>query len=70
MTAIQAIREARITCPDCGHTKVEQMPTNACRYFYDCDACHTTLRPLPGDCCVFCSYADGVCPPKQIGAAC
>ncbi|MGE7197418.1 GDCCVxC domain-containing (seleno)protein [Brevundimonas sp.] len=23
------------------------------------------LKPLPGDCCVFCSYADVPCPPIQ-----
>ena len=44
------------------------MPTDACRYFYSCIGCGVTLKPLPGDCCVFCSYADHVCPPKQIDA--
>jgi LSD1 subclass zinc finger protein len=42
------------------------MPTDACQYFYRCDGCRTMLKPLPGDCCVFCSYADMTCPPKQI----
>jgi len=41
------------------------MPTNACQYFYACAGCGTTLRPKAGDCCVFCSYSDQVCPPKQ-----
>ncbi len=43
------------------------MPTNACQFFYTCPGCSALLRPLPGDCCVFCSYADQVCPPKQSG---
>ena len=54
-----------ITCPICGHRKAETMPTDACQYFYDCENCKTALKPLPGDCCVFCSYGDRPCPPKQ-----
>ena len=41
------------------------MPTDACQYFYACVGCGVVLKPLPGDCCVFCSYADQVCPPRQ-----
>ncbi len=59
-----------ITCPQCGAQKSETMPTNACRYIYVCTSCNTTLRPQPGDCCVFCSYADVPCPPVQTGQAC
>ncbi len=55
---------ATITCPHCGHQAVETMPANACQYFYDCRGCGAVLRPKPGDCCVFCSYADARCPPK------
>jgi len=57
--------EATITCPECGATALETMPTNACVFFYDCKGCGVTLRPLPGDCCVFCSYSERACPPKQ-----
>jgi hypothetical protein len=63
------IATATITCPECGFAKTEEMPTNACQHFYRCEACDTLLRPLRGDCCVFCSYSDQVCPPKQTGAA-
>ncbi|MDY0329290.1 MAG: GDCCVxC domain-containing (seleno)protein [Thiomonas sp.] len=28
-------------------------------------ACGAELRPLPGDCCVFCSYGSVPCPPVQ-----
>ena len=58
-------RKRRSSAPKCGHAERETMPMNACRYVYECVGCGVTLRPLPGDCCVFCSYADHVCPPKQ-----
>lgn len=41
------------------------MPTDACLFFYDCLGCGAKLRPKAGDCCVFCSYGDTPCPPKQ-----
>jgi hypothetical protein len=59
-----------LTCPHCGHQKQETMPTDACLYFYECQSCHATLRPKPGDCCVFCSYGSVKCPPIQLGASC
>ena len=57
--------EATITCPECGFQSRETMPTDACLRFYECNGCGTMLKPLPGDCCVFCSYADQPCPPIQ-----
>lgn len=65
---VSVVTEARVTCPTCGFTKVETMPTDACRHSYRCEGCGEMLRPLSGDCCVFCSYADAVCPPKQAAA--
>jgi hypothetical protein len=62
------VTEARMTCPACGFSRVETMPTDACVCLYRCEACGTLLRPLEGDCCVFCSYADRACPPKQAAA--
>jgi hypothetical protein len=41
------------------------MPTDACLYFYDCRECGARLKPLPSDCCVFCSYGSVPCPPVQ-----
>ena len=61
------VTQATITCPECGFVAAETMPTNACVYFYVCTSCSVQLRPLPGDCCVFCSYGDQPCPPKQNG---
>ena len=60
---------ATLTCPHCGHKKMETMPTNACVHFYECTRCGTVLRPKPGDCCVFCSYASSRCPPQQTEGA-
>jgi hypothetical protein len=37
-------------------------------HFYRCEGCGTLLKPREGDCCVFCSYADRPCPPKQAAA--
>lgn len=54
-----------ITCPKCGGVSTETMPTDACWFFYPCRHCGEMLRPLAGDCCVFCSYADVPCPPIQ-----
>ncbi len=59
-----------IRCPGCGHSEKEEMPTDACLYFYECKACSTLLKPRKGDCCVFCSYGDVVCPPRQSGDDC
>lgn len=55
-----------LTCPHCGHQATEEMPTDACIYFYDCMGCGRKLKPNPGDCCVFCSFADVPCPPIQV----
>lgn len=54
-----------LTCPECGHAVALEMPTDACQFFYECEACQALLRPLPGDCCVFCSYGSVKCPPMQ-----
>ncbi|WP_460963708.1 GDCCVxC domain-containing (seleno)protein [Spirosoma litoris] len=59
-----------ITCPNCGHQAAEIMPTDACTYFYECTSCQTLLKPLAGDCCVFCSYGSAKCPPIQEQKSC
>jgi hypothetical protein len=59
------ILQSVITCPVCGHKKEETMPTDACQFFYECENCHTILKPKQGDCCVFCSYVTVPCPPIQ-----
>jgi hypothetical protein len=64
------ISESTITCPKCAHKSLERMPTDACQFFYDCKECGERLKPLTGDCCVFCSYGDVPCPPIQEGVSC
>lgn len=59
-----------LTCPDCNHSEQEEMPTDACLFYYECKGCGQLLRPRSGDCCVFCSYGDVVCPPVQQGGCC
>lgn len=59
-----------ITCPECGHSKNEKMPTNACQWFYECESCKALLKPLKGDCCVYCSYGTVKCPSIQEGENC
>lgn len=67
----QLILTCALTCPYCGATSVETMPTDACIYFHECLSCHhALLRPKSGDCCVFCSYGSVRCPPVQQSAGC
>ncbi|NNE81438.1 MAG: hypothetical protein HKN18_14320 [Silicimonas sp.] len=59
-----------LTCPECSAKTTAEMPTDACQYFWDCPACGAVLRPLPGDCCVWCSFGTVPCPPVQAGDGC
>ena len=62
--------ESTLTCPQCGHVKHETMPVDAYQFFYECEGCEALLKPLPGDCCVFCSYGSVKCPPAQARRSC
>lgn len=64
------ISESVITCPVCGHLKLETMPVDACQFFYECENCKTILKPKQGDCCVFCSYGSVKCPSIQMNRNC
>ncbi|WP_081627095.1 GDCCVxC domain-containing (seleno)protein [Bordetella sp. FB-8] len=64
------ILESVLTCPRCGHTQQEAMPTDACQFYYECRVCHSLLRPKPGDCCVYCSFGSVPCPPIQQQRGC
>ncbi|HCE25242.1 MAG TPA: hypothetical protein DF282_22410 [Hyphomonas sp.] len=59
-----------LTCPECGHSEAETMPTDACQWFYECKGCGLLLKPKAGDCCVYCSYGTVACPPIQQGGNC
>jgi hypothetical protein len=70
LEAHRMIKQSIITCPKCGHQAIETMPTDACVFFYVCKGCGEKLKPLAGDCCVFCSYGSAPCPPMQGGHTC
>jgi len=57
--------KSTITCPECGHQKEEEMPTDACQFFYECEHCKAVLKPNKGDCCVYYSFGSVVCPSVQ-----
>lgn len=61
--------ESIISCPVCGFTHSEIMPTDACQVRYECTQCLEVLKPKSGDCCVFCSYGSVPCPPIQVDQA-
>ena len=62
-TAISVTSE--ITCPKCGHKKVETLPTDVCVIRYTCENCKAELTPKVGDCCVYCTYGTHKCQSKQ-----
>lgn len=62
---MKTITKSNVTCPNCGYKKEDEMPTDSCQYFYECENCKALLRPLEGDCCVYCSYGTIKCPPMQ-----
>jgi len=63
--AVRCVLTSTLTCPNCGGSAAETMPTDACVFFWDCPACGARLTPKAGDCCVFCSYVSVPCPPVQ-----
>lgn len=57
--------KSTITCPVYGYKKEEEMPTDACQYFYECENCKTIIKPKKDNCCVYCSYGSEKCHPMQ-----
>lgn len=68
--SVKIITQSTLTCPHCNKTTEMEMPTDACQYFFDCPECKSVIKPLKGDCCVYCSYGTEPCPPIQEGKAC
>lgn len=64
----RAVYFSTVRCPHCNRRSRDQMPGNASDYFYQCLHCNTVFKPKSGDCCVYCSYGNTMCPPKQFGA--
>ena len=60
------ILDSTLTCLIRGHRQIERMPTNTRQWFYECRGRRNLLKPLPGQCCVFCSYGDVPCRPIQL----
>ena len=67
---MEVITRSVVACPNCGARTEVEMPTDACVVFFECESCHTVLRPKASDCCVFCSYASVICPPVQLRQDC
>ncbi|PKP50118.1 MAG: hypothetical protein CVT92_14705 [Bacteroidetes bacterium HGW-Bacteroidetes-1] len=67
---MKIITQSVVTCPVCAHRKEEEMPSDSCQYFYQCENCNTVLKPLQGDCCVYCSYGSVKCPSIQLKESC
>lgn len=67
---MEAQFKSEITCPNCGLKKVEEMPTESCQFFYECENCKKVLRPNEGDCCVYCSFGSVKCPSIQQKESC
>ncbi|MDQ3022382.1 MAG: hypothetical protein M3R36_17715 [Bacteroidota bacterium] len=67
---MEIISTSIITCPVCKYMKDEIMSLNSCQWFYECENCKSLLKPMPGDCCVFCSYGSVKCPPIQQNKSC
>ena len=63
---MKIITKSIVKCPECGHKKEEEMPVNACQFFYECENCKAVLKPKEGDCCIYCSYGTVKCPPVQM----
>ena|SRR6266446_6636974 len=57
--------ESTLTWPQCSFQATETMSTDACQFFYACRGCRQKLKPLEGDCCVFCSCGSVPCPPIE-----
>jgi len=55
-----------IECPACGHREIETMHEGVYQYFYKCKECARVVKPMKGECCVFCSYGDVPCPSTQM----
>lgn len=69
-TPMTAILQSTITCPSCSFKKEETMPSDACAFFYECESCKKLMKPISGDCCVYCSYGTVACPPIQLDQDC
>ena len=59
------ILTAILKCPACGFTKEETMPARGVESRYQCVQCGVWMETKTGECCVFCSHSNMICPPEQ-----
>jgi len=64
--AMEPTLRSVVTCPHCRSRHTETMPEYSCAISYQCAGCGAVLRPLPGDCCVYCSFGSVPCPAIQV----
>lgn len=57
-----------VTCPNCGHVQVEEMPGQLSEL--KCKGCGEVMHTPKGECCVFCVYGNVPCPDAQIAGSC
>lgn len=63
--ASKVMLDAVLRCPFCLGEELLRMPENFCEILRPCRFCRRIIRPRPGDCCVYCSFATVPCPPHQ-----
>ena len=56
---------SKFKCPYCDQEQIADMGFDSCLYFWKCKDCEKIIKPLEGDCCVFCSYGETKCLPKN-----
>lgn len=61
----KVVTRTNLTCPVCSFAEELDIPLDYCLFFHVCTNCGVRIRPLSGDCCVFCSYGNYHCIPKQ-----
>ena len=45
----EIVLHSTITCPSCSSKTTEEMPTDACQFFWECPKCSSVIRPIAGD---------------------
>ena len=60
--------KATLTCPECKTKQKVVMPTEGKQHFYKCanEKCGLNISTQDGECCVFCSHSNRLCPIKQV----
>jgi hypothetical protein len=65
MDLLDVILFSTVHCPLCGHKEKIMMPRYASKSYYQCQRCKIVFEAKGDRCCIFCSYGDVQCPPRQ-----